>query len=91
MPVYRFSARQEGELVTGTRTAASSGALAQDLMNAGLLPVDIEVQTEEQTATAARWLNRQGVSLAEIIVFSYQMASLSQAGISVIRAIKTLG
>ena len=88
MPMYQFSARAEGELVTGVRQAASAAMLAGDLAAAGLLPVKIEEEGERAVPKPMQF--RRRVSLAEIIVFSYQMASLTKAGISVVRAIKTL-
>ena len=90
MPTFEFSARKQGELVNGLRQAADASAVASELLAAGMQPVKIAAPREIRAPNVKfRW--RQRIALPELIVFSYQMASLMQAGISIVRAIQTLG
>ena len=89
MPAFEFSARAKGELITGVRQAPNASTLAAELNAAGMLPIKISAEPEVK-AEVEFTLGRR-VALAELIVFSYQMASLTRAGISVVKAIKTLG
>lgn len=89
MPAYEFSARSNGELVNGVRQAADATTVAAELNAAGMLPIKIELQALEEGSVKLVW--RRRVTLPELIVFSYQMASLTRAGITVVKAIQTLG
>ena len=78
--------------MSGHRSGSSASAVAQELSASGLLPVKIELNesdVEEQANSSFR-LFKPKVKLNELVVFSHQMASLTRAGISVVRAVKTL-
>lgn len=96
MPVYAYRGRSSrGELVTGTIEAADQGAVADQLTNSGVTPVDIRT-----TSAAAR--NDEGkpgffqrlfqpkVSLLDTALFSRQMYTLLKAGVPIMRALAGL-
>lgn len=93
MPRYVYNARSgSGELVNGYREGVSAGVVAQELSAAGMLPLKIELAQAaalEQRFAGLRLL-RPTVTINELVVFSHQMASLTKAGISVVRAVRTL-
>ncbi len=94
MPQFKYTAKEpSGQIVSGVRQAASAGAIAQELRAGGLLPIRINTEGEGggggEESQVLRLFER-GVSLNELIVFSHQMSSLTRAGISVVRAVKTL-
>lgn len=89
MPNFAYSARREGELIQGTRAAASALALAQELRASGAQPVKIEAEADlQKRAPVWRW--RAAVDLQLLVIFSHQMASLMQAGVPIVKAIHTL-
>ncbi len=93
MPRYAFKARSSsGESLTGYRQGVSAGAVAQELSAGGLLPLKIELAEADSVTTAGRKFSlfRPGVNINELVVFSHQMASLTRAGISVVRAVRSL-
>ena len=94
MPRYAFNAKSaNGESTSGYRQGVNAAAVAEELSAAGMLPLKIELAEEEAALVTgdlfARFFKRK-VKLAELVVFSRQMASLSKAGISVVRAVLTL-
>lgn len=92
MPRYQFNARSSsGEPVSGVRDGDSAGAIAAELSASGMLPLKIEIAGVENTNAGAAWSPfKPGVKIGELVIFSHQMASLTKAGISVVRAVKTL-
>ena len=91
MPSFTFRARANGEEITGVRQSGSAAQLAAELSGSGMVPLSINESTsggEETTGFEFSFGRR--VSLPEIVMFSHQMASLTKAGISVVRAVKTL-
>ncbi|MEM9620721.1 MAG: type II secretion system F family protein [Pseudomonadota bacterium] len=93
MPRYSFSARDAvGESVTGVRQSASAGQVAQELAALGMVPLKIKEYETPRSVSGARlrWFKPR-VKTSELIVFSHQMTSLVRAGISAVRAVRTLG
>ena len=93
MPDFHYQAKDSsGSYINGVRQGASAAAVAQELNAAGLLPVRITQETiaDDGDKRSKPRLFRAGVKLDELVVFSHQMASLVRAGISVVRAVKTL-
>ena len=93
MPVFVYEARENDRLIQGSRQAATARALAQELSEAGIVPLRISEERADPTAaldltSLMRW---QKVNISELIIFSHQMASLTRAGISVVDAVRTLG
>jgi MSHA biogenesis protein MshG len=92
MPKFAFSAKDaQGVLSSGVREASSAGELAKELAATGVIPLLIKPEAEaaKVLAPTTSKLNRK-VKLDELIIFSHQMASLTRAGISVVRAIRGL-
>jgi len=95
VPVYAYRGRgARGELVTGTLEAPDQGAVADQLLNTGVTPVDIKA-----TAAAAEGESRPGwlatllapkVTLVDLALFSRQMYTLLKAGVPILRALAGL-
>ncbi|MBA1147182.1 type II secretion system F family protein [Ectothiorhodospiraceae bacterium WFHF3C12] len=94
MPHFRYKARSaRGEAVEGVLEAASVDAVANQLFNTGITPIDIqETRAPRARPTGETWsrLFERRVTLVDLIVFSRQMYTLSRAGIPIIRAINGL-
>ena len=96
MPQFAYTAKNSsGEAVEGKRSSANAGALAADLRASGLLPVRIEAQEEakakEESSDTPGWqFFKPKVKITELVVFCHQMASLTKAGVPIVRAIRTL-
>jgi MSHA biogenesis protein MshG len=93
MPRYAFSAKSpNGESTKGFRQGENAGAIARELSAAGLVPLKIELaqRASNPSEILSFGLFKPKVKLAELVVFSHQMASLTKAGISIVRAMLTL-
>ena len=93
MPRYLFNAQsRNGEQISGFRQGINAGAIAAELSASGMLPLKIELaEAEAIDKGSARFvLFKPSVKINELIVFSHQMATLSKAGISVVRAVRSL-
>lgn len=93
MTAYRYKARDaRGQAVEGVLEGSSADAIATQLMNSGITPIDIA----ENSARSDVWagLNRQLAtrkpSLDELALFSRQMYTLMRAGVPIIRALSGL-
>lgn len=81
-----------GELVAGTLEGADSGAVAQQLFNTGVTPVDI-APASGVAAQMPDWWRRFGESKPEIVdlmLFSRQMHTLLKSGVPILRALAGL-
>jgi MSHA biogenesis protein MshG len=94
MPAYAYRGRNSrGELVTGTLEAPEAGAVADQLANTGVTPVEIRVTTAPIQAEAPAWLARllaPKVTLIDLMLFSRQMHTLLKAGVPILRALAGL-
>ena len=93
MPRFAFQARDAGGAsVTGVRDAADAGGLARELLSLGMTPVSIVEQRENDAAGVVRRRSffEKKISLDELIILSRQMATLTRAGISVVRGFNGL-
>jgi len=94
MPQFAYTAKSaSGDPVEGRRASASAGALAADLRASGLLPLRIEAEEEtvSEAPSTPRWQPfKPKVKITELVVFCHQMASLTKAGVPIVRAIRTL-
>lgn len=95
MPVYAYRGRSSrGELVTGTIEAADQGAVADQLMNSGVTPVDIRAtaaaNNEDKGPSFFQRLVTPRVSLVDTALFSRQMYTLLKAGVPIMRALAGL-
>jgi MSHA biogenesis protein MshG len=78
-----------GELVNGKLDANDIDAVASRLMNIGIIPISIE-EAKGGIGSGALLLRRRRVELADLIMFSRQMHSLSKAGVPILRALVSL-
>lgn len=98
MPVFAYKGRSSrGDLVQGSLEGADSGAIADQLINTGIVPIEIN-----QTSQAARsgsnpqlgLMQRLGaekkVDALELMLFSRQMYTLLKAGVPIMRALAGL-
>src|SRR3954469_5235501 len=94
MPVFAYRGRgARGELVTGTLEAADQGAVADQLLNTGVTPVDIKATAAASQADGPGRLARllaPKVTLVDVMLFSRQMHTLLKAGVPILRALAGL-
>ncbi len=94
MPFFAYKGRNSyGEMVRGVLEGGSSGAVADQLFNTGVTPVEI-VATRKPAATGeAGWSDRlkEGkVGDVDVMMFSRQMYTLLKAGVPILRALSGL-
>lgn len=90
MPKFHYKARSmRGEPLEGFIDAANSDAVASQLFNTGVTPIEISESKEQQGVVAAlsRYLALNEPTLDNIIMFSRQMYTLQRAGVPVIKGI----
>ena len=92
MAKYHYKARTaSGDAIENTAEASSEEALATQLFNSGLTPVEIKVAVETQKSISlSRILGLGKPKTEELILFSKQMNALFKAGIPISRAINGL-
>jgi MSHA biogenesis protein MshG len=94
MPVFAYRGRgARGELVTGTLEGTDQGAVADQLLNTGVTPVDINVTSAVPESDSPGWLSRlvaPKVTLVDAMLFSRQMHTLLKAGVPILRALAGL-
>ncbi|MCP1728091.1 MSHA biogenesis protein MshG [Natronospira proteinivora] len=92
MPMYRYKGRTgRGEAVNGRLEAESADAVAQQLFNTGITPIDIEQSEEKQAGEGIRHqLLRPKPKTDDLILFTRQMYSLTKAGVPLIRGLRGL-
>jgi MSHA biogenesis protein MshG len=91
--IYRYRGRGgRGDLLEGTIDAQSSEAVARQLMNTGITPVDIreERQQEDVMASLRRLRGPVTPDLAELVLLSRQMYTLTKAGVPIGQALAGL-
>jgi MSHA biogenesis protein MshG len=85
-----------GELVHGRLEGTDSGAIADQLLNTGITPIEIRVVSGAQPAAnaamprALRELFRPPITLVDLMLFSRQMYTLLKAGVPILRALAGL-
>lgn len=92
MARYHYKARgQRGDALEGILDASSPDAVASQLVNSGITPIDIveHVETEDVLANFREKLARRP-GLQDLILFSRQMYTLTRASVPIIRAITGL-
>lgn len=92
MPAFRYKARNpRGELLTGLLEGTSMDAVADELMRAGLTPVELKNQAQTpDTGLDLTWPFAGRVSDTDLMLFARQMASLLKAGVPILRALASL-
>ena len=94
MPYFNFKGRNSrGELITGTLEGGDAGVIADQLMNTGITPVDIQASQRVLGERAPDWwrnLGRRKVTIIELMLFSRQMYTLLKAGVPIMQALRGL-
>jgi MSHA biogenesis protein MshG len=94
VPQFSYKGRNlRGELVQGRLEGNDSGAIAQQLVSAGITPVEIDRSTDAAPLGAPDWLkqiSRPKVGLLDLMLFSRQMHTLLKAGVPILRALAGL-
>jgi MSHA biogenesis protein MshG len=97
MPVFAYKGRSaHGELVQGTLEGADSGAIADQLLNTGITPVEIRFSrrasehTKPEISFWQRLTQEKKVGAVELMLFSRQMYTLLKAGVPIMRALAGL-
>lgn len=94
MPLFQYKGRnQRGEAVRGHIEAVSPDAVAAQLMNTGVIPIDIassKGQMDILAAIRARLAESTRITLVDLILFSRQMFTLLRAGVPIMQALRGL-
>lgn len=94
MPAFQYRGRnQRGEVVTGRMDAASADAVASQLFNSGVVPVDITAvrnAARDVDAMVREWFRHDKIDLVDLILFSRQFHTLAKAGVPIMQALRGL-
>jgi MSHA biogenesis protein MshG len=94
MPVFAYKGRNpRGELVQGTLDSVDTSAVADQLMNSSITPIEISAAPITKQITRPEWLNKlleQRIGLIDVLLFSRQMNTLLKAGVPILRALAGL-
>lgn len=94
MPYFAYRGRNtRGELVTGVLEDSDTGAIADQLVNTGIAPVEIAPTAAPSSARRESWLARvtsPGITLDDRLLFSRQMYTLLKSGVPIMRALAAL-
>ncbi len=94
MPLFAYKGRNaRGELVQGTLESADASALADQLFNNGVTPIEISAAPAAKRFGRAGWLARllePRVGLVDVLLFSRQLHTLLKAGVPILRALAGL-
>ena len=92
MPFFAYKGRNaRGELMQGVLEGADSGAIADQLFNTGVTPIEITVTTKVvKTGDEEPWwvkLLEKKVTSMDVQLFSRQMYTLLKAGVPIMRGL----
>jgi len=92
MPMYQYKGRTgRGEAVSGRLEADNPDAVARQLFNTGITPIDIEASEEKSSGGGMEFsLFRPRPKTDDLILFTRQMYSLTKAGVPMIRGLRGL-
>ena len=94
MPLFQYKGRnQRGEAVRGHLDAVSPDAVAAQLLNSGVIPIDIvisQARADVFGALRARWAASAKITLTDLALFSRQMFTLLKAGVPIMQALRGL-
>lgn len=96
MPVFSYKGRNaKGELVTGMLESVDSNALAGQLFNTGITPIDIQpaksqVKPQDKNDAALGGFFEEKIEQIDVMMFSRQMYTLLKAGIPIMNALAGL-
>src|SRR5215210_5940636 len=88
MALYAYKALdQQGEIVQDKTEGSGTMAVASELRKQGLMVIDVKEQSVAQKDILAPF---KGVRLADLVVFSRQLATMINAGLPIVRALYVL-
>ncbi|MDE2196291.1 MAG: type II secretion system F family protein [Gammaproteobacteria bacterium] len=93
MATYLYRGRsQRGELILGELDADTADAVASQLFNSGITPINIDVKPAARQTVAGLWRRLTGdkPKLDDLILFARQMHTLVKAGVPLVRGLTTL-
>jgi MSHA biogenesis protein MshG len=93
MPYFAYKARNaRGELLQGVLESATSGALADQLFNTGVTPIEIVATTKPNDSSDGWWASftEEKVRSIDVQLFSRQMYTLLKAGVPIMRGLAGL-
>lgn len=96
MPIFQYTGRNnQGQAVNGNIEANSADAVATQLLNTGITPIDISqtdktLQTNQTSNINFDFNKNKKPTLDDLALFSRQMYTLLRAGVPIIRAITGL-
>ncbi|RJQ49162.1 MAG: type II secretion system F family protein [Gammaproteobacteria bacterium] len=93
MPLFNYQGRSaRGELIKGSVDGMSADAVASQLFNSGITPIDIvEARPETDVLVLLKRHLAQGkAELSDLILFSHQMYTLTKAGVPITQALAGL-
>ena len=97
MPVFAYKGRNgRGDLVEGTLDGNDSGIIADQLINTGIIPVEIKPfrsiksDLENKPDWIKRLLTEKPITQFDVMMFSRQMYTMLKAGIPIMRALAGL-
>nr|WP_315221767.1 type II secretion system F family protein [uncultured Duganella sp.] len=94
MPFFAYKARNaRGELMQGVLEGPDSGAIADQLFNTGVTPIEITVTQKAVAANGESWLSRlleKKVTSMDVQLFSRQLYTLLKSGVPIMRGLAGL-
>jgi len=94
MPHFAYKGRNaRGELVTGIIENSDSGAVADQLLNSGVSPIEINASAPPTAGAGDGWwarLTAEKITDDDLLLFSRQMYALLKAGVPILRALAGL-
>src|SRR5215210_4677714 len=85
MALYTYRALdKQGEIVQDETEGSGTGAVAHELRQQGLLVIDVKEQKVTQKDILAPF---KRIKLADLVVFSRQLATMINAGLHIVRAV----
>src|SRR5215217_6119306 len=88
MALYTYKALdQQGEIVQDKTEGSGTMAVASELRKQGLLVIDVKEQSVAQKDILAPF---KRIKLADLVIFSRQLATMINAGLAIVRALYVL-
>src|SRR5215211_561465 len=88
MALYTYRALdKEGEIVQDKLEGSGEMAVAHELRQQGMLVIDVKEQSAAQKDILAPF---KGIKLADLVIFSRQLATMINAGLPIVRALYVL-
>jgi len=90
MPVFKFQAKKsDGSTLTGTTEAPNEQAVVDQLLEKKYFPLSVEIQAKKiSSGFNIAFLNR--VKIKDLVIFSRQLAVMSEATIPLVQSLKIL-